>query len=310
MAVQRSALIRSPALITYNGATFFGRNDLVIRHPPGWEKVNTSMYGRVDDFKKDMIIKIPLMLWGAWENLSILFPSMFMTPVPGTSVFGTSDIPLVVQARNSDRVTYANAALTRLANLYLGVDADLFAAEVEFTALLKNNANPEDSGSYFVIDTNAYSDGAFAKTNFKRVRFTGAWGSFTGFGSIIPQKGVNLSWAIDLKPLIVDGHGTVDMTVGEEGLILDAKCIPVGPTLAQLKTQSKVESAHGSLGSANSGDLVWTGASSGPVLTLKNAFMMDTGVAFGAEPLRFGETSWRTTTGFTAGVPAAIASAA
>ncbi len=308
----RSLLTRGSGYVSWNSCKFFTRSDIVIRHPPGWEKIGTSNYGRVDEVKKDMVIKIPLTLWGAWENLSVLFKAAYLTPIPGTSVFGTgSDLPLVILARNGDQITYTNAQLTRLANLYIGADQDLFAAEVEFTALIGAGFNPEDSGSYFAIATGqSYSDAtaAFAKTNFQRLRASAAWGSFTGFGSILAQKGFNVSWQLDLKPVMADGYGTVDMTIGEDTLIGEVKCIPMGPTLAQVKTELNVEAAHGTLASAVSGDFVITAAASGgPLVTLKNAFMVDTGVVFGIEPLRQGETTWRTISGFSAGAAAARA---
>jgi hypothetical protein len=98
-----------------------------------------------------------------------------MNPTVGASLYGTgSDLPLVVTARNGDQVTVVNAQITKLANLYLGVDSDLFAADVEFTGLLAAGANPEDSASYFTTGVSqTFTETAFAKTNFKRLRFAG-----------------------------------------------------------------------------------------------------------------------------------------
>ncbi len=236
MPINRSSLTRSPAIVTWNGATFFTRDDIAVRHLAEYLDVMTSMYGRIDRAKKDLIIKIPLNLWSAWENLSLLFPGSALNPGNGASLYGTSDVPLVIQAKNNDRITYANAQLTKLADLHLGVDGELFSASVEFTALLANNANPEDAGSCFTIDTNTYADGAFAKTNFKKGRASAAWGSVTGFTAIVPQKGFNVAWEYELKPVVVDGLGTVDMTV--DNFAAAARCIPIQPTLAQLKTNS------------------------------------------------------------------------
>lgn len=306
MSVNRSVLTRGPAYVGFNSLTFHTKDDIVVRHDPVWERVESSMWGPVDSIKKDLVIKIGARLWGAWENLSTLFPSSLLNPVPGTSVFGTSDVTLTIQARNDDLFTYVNARLTRLANLYLGVDSDLFAADVEFTALLKNATNPEDAGAYHTRGTNAYSDAtaAFAKTNFMRRRFNGAWGAITGFTALVPQKGVSISWDIDLKPVPVDGLGSLDMTV--KSVIAQARMIPLGPTLAQLKTNSQEEIAMGIPASGVSGDLVLTGVGSGPVITIKNAFIKESGVVFGVEPLRVGETLWETTRGFSSGAGAVI----
>ncbi len=317
MSISRSSLIRGPGYVTYNTANFFTQKDIAIRHAPTWEKVPTSNYGRIDDWKKDLVIKIPLKLWGAYENLGILFPAIFgfgaSNPVvPGASVFGSSLKSLVIQGRNGDVVTYPDAAITKLANLYLGVDSDLFAADVEFTALLQNSHNPEDAGAYLSYSSSAYSEAsaAFSKTNYRRQRFTFTWGSFAGFSTaVVPQKGVALDWSLDLKPVLVDGLGTVDMVIGEDGLIANAKCVPVGPTLAQIYAQTNIAAAHGTLAGGIAGELAFTG-SAGSLIKLENAYIFDSGVVFGIEPLRIGEMTWRTTTGISGGTQTNIASIA
>jgi len=311
MAISRTNLGRGPAIVTFGGATLFTRSDINLRHTPMWNPVETSMYGMVDKFKRDLTIRIPLTLWGSWENLGVLFPSYAMSPQAGTSVFGTSDSPLVVLGRNGDQITYANAQITKLGNLYLGVDNELWAAEVEFTALLKNNTLPEAANAYFTVATGqAYSDNTFAKTNFKKVRWTGAWGSKTGFTTIVPQKGFNISWSFTYKTLGADGYGTLDMTV--EMLMGACKCVPIPTTMAQIEAQSNAQgSAHGTLlsvGTANAADLTLTGGASSVVL--KGAGMVENGYVFGIEPLRVGEVGWETTLGFSGGAPNAIATAA
>jgi len=202
--------------------------------------------------------------------------------------------------------------------LRLGVDQDVFSADVEFTALLKNNANPEDQGAYYVVKTGAtFTETTFSKANFKRVRFTGAWGALAGFTTITPQDGFQVAWNLNLKPVVVDGLGTVDMTHG--GLVAGCKCIPIGPTLSQIETQVKLgtidtgtpsgkETAHGTLLSANAADLTLTGT--GISVVLKNAAITESGYVFGSEKLRVGEMAWETTRGFTAGVANAVATVA
>lgn len=317
MALDRTLLTRGPAIITYGGDTFYTNADILSRFGPVWNPVNTSMYGQVDKFVKDRIYKVPLRLWGAWENLSVLFPSYAMSPQAGASIFGTTATPIVILARNGDQITYKNAQITRLANLYLGVDSDLFAADVEFTCIIGNSSGstmykPEDANAYYATAIGqTYADNAFAKTNYKRVRFTGAWGSVTGFTSVIPQKGFQIGWELDTKPLTCDGLGTVDFTIGENVLQGTCKCIPIQPTMAQLEAQVAAQGVQlGTLLSGLSADLTLTGNGGSPAIVWKGAAITEHGYAFGIEPLRQGEITWTTTRGFTANVPNAVASVA
>src|SRR4051812_24029524 len=116
MSVARSALVRGGGIATWNSITMFTRSDIVARMAPTFAAVSTSMYGEIDKVKTDLLIKCPLTLWGAWENLSVLFPAALMNPTVGASLYGTgSDLPLVVTARNGDQFTLVNAQITKLA---------------------------------------------------------------------------------------------------------------------------------------------------------------------------------------------------
>jgi hypothetical protein len=317
MALDKTLLNRGPAVVTYGGNAFYTNADILTRFGPVWNPVNTSMYGQVDKVLADRVYKVPLRLWGAWENLSVLFPAYAMAPQVGASIFGTTATPLVILARNGDQITYTNAQITKLTNLFLGADADLFAADVEFTCIIGNSSgstmfNPEDANAYYATAVGqTYADGAFAKTNYKRVRFTGAWGAVAGFTSVIPQKGFQISWELDARPLTCDGFGTVDFTIGENVLQGACKCIPIQPMMAELEAQVAAQGLPlGVLMSANVADLTLTGNGGSPVIVLKSAGIAEHGYAFGIEPLRQGEITWTTTRGFTAGVPDAVGSVA
>jgi hypothetical protein len=193
----------------------------------------------------------------------------------------------------------------------------LFAADVEFTCIIGNSEagemlDPEDASAYYTIAAGqSYSDTAFAKTNYKRVRFTGAWGAVAGFTSVVPQRGFQIGWELDVRALTADGLGTVDFTIGENVLQGTCKCIPIQPTMAQLDAQAAAQGVPlGALMSGNVADLTLTGNGGSPVVVLKSAGIAEHGYAFGIEPLRQGEITWTTTRGFTAGVPQPVATVA
>jgi hypothetical protein len=305
MSISRASLGRGPAKVTFGGATLFTRDDIIQRHAPVWEPVRSSLHGQTDKFKRDWVIKTPLMLFGLWQDLAVLFPPAIMNPSVGVSLFGTSDAAMIIHAKNNDRITYHNSQITKLIDLFLGVDSEMFAAAVEITSLIKNNGNPEDAAAYFTRDTAAYTETTFAMTNFKKTRFTAAWGAKTGFTSFVGEKGFNIAWQFDAQPQVVDGYGTVDYYIGPGGLIGGCKCIPIGPTLAQIDTHQATQAAHGALLSAGAADLTLTGT--GVSVVLKGSAATESGTAFGVEPLRNGEMAWETTRGFTTGTPNAVA---
>jgi hypothetical protein len=295
MAIDRALLVGGPAKVTYNSVDFYTKEDIKIIPKIDWVEVNTNLYGQVDSSQKDVIIPVPIRLWGAYENLGTIFPTSLLNPVIGTRIYGTADVPLVVQSNNLDgsgNITFPNAQITKLANLHLGVDQSMFSADVEWTALIKNNANPEDVGAYYLLSAGSFSAASFAKTNYKQQRYSAAWGAVVGFSAFQARDGWTIDWELKLVPDTVNGVGTVGMVL--QGLVATAKCIPVGPTFNQIDSASKMTgSAMGRLMSTGSADLVITG--SGVSITLKNAGIAEFGVTYGSTPLRQGEVTWKTT---------------
>jgi hypothetical protein len=306
MAVSRSSLGRGPAIVTLGGQTLFMRDSLLPKHSPVWKPVGCTHLGQIDKYKSDFVIKNTLQLFGAWQSLAVLFPSALLNPVVGTSLFGASDTPMVILAKNNDQITYPNTRVTKLIDLSLSLDNELFAATLETTSLLSNNTAPETAGAYFTRATGSYAETTFALTNFLKTRWTAVWTGKTGFTSFIGQKGFNVAWTLDLKTDVVDGYGTVDMYVGEGGLVAAMKCVPIGPTAAQADTAQNPHAVHGALLSAGAADLTMTGLAAGSVV-LKGAAMVEFSTAFGIEPLRVNETAWETTRAITTGAVGAVA---
>jgi hypothetical protein len=294
--------------MTINGATLFPAGDAMAPHAPVWNPVSSSLHGRTDRSKKDLVIKHVVPVFGLYTSLSALFPSYILNPVPGASIFGAAGNAAVWQGRNNDRITYPNSQITRLLNLHLGVDGSIFSAAIEITSIITSGANPEDAGAYFVRDTNAYVAPAISMANYLKTRWTAAWTGKTGFGTVVGQKGFDIAWTFDAKPVYVEGWGTVDFTTGEEALTAAVKCIPIGPTAAQTDTAQAVNTAHGTLLSASAADLTLTGGAAS--IVAKKAGMVSFSTAFGVEPLRVNEVAWETTRGFTANVPDAVATVA
>lgn len=313
MSVTRTDLKGGPAKVTWNSATFLTRDDIALSVSPERIDVVTQLHGPVDKAAVDRVFRIPLMLWGGWENVSTLFPASLLDPTVGTRLLaGASDLPLVVQGRNGDQITFHNATITRLANLYLGADSPIWAAAVEFTAFLASGKNPEDASAYYTIATGtSFTEPTITLANYAAQRYAAAWGSVTGFTAFQAKEGWAIDWDLQLGYDKVSGLGTVDAYV--QGLRARATCIPIGPTMAQIETALLNNSVIGKLLSAQvaaNPDLVITGASPSVSVTLKHAQILDAGFNFSATALRNGPLTWETTWGITTTNPDARAAVA
>ena len=311
MSVSRANLIGGPGKATWNSITMFTREDMAVSFDATWQNLVTSHQGIIDKVVTDRMIKVPLKLWGAWENISVLFPTTLLNPAPGTRIFGTTDKPLILHKKtgSAERITIHNAQITKLANLYLGVDSGIFAADVEFTGLIVNSGNPEDANAYYTVDTSAYSDTTFAKTNFSQQRASAAWGA-SPFDAFQFHKGINIEWDLSLSPDYSANVGTVDMVI--DSLIGRIRGIPVGPTAAQIDARMLFQGTGNPLGSMLSdgaSDMTLTSTAPSVSIVMKGAAITSWRPVMGSVPLLNGEVTWETTRGFTTGTGAAIATA-
>lgn len=308
MSIQRSLLIRGPAKVTFDGATFYTEDDILCPIEPSLAPLSVSAIGTVDQIWTDMVLTIDIRPYGAWQDLAVLFPAALTNPTPGSSLFSTTDKPLVITGRNGDQITYHNARITRMADLFLGVNAPIFASALQFTALLRDNTEPNAANAYYTIATGASygTDAAFESSlaNYKRQAYSAAWTGKTGLTAFQGDQGVNISWQLGLIPHVSSNLGTIDMIVQDCAVL--ARAIPLQGTLAQYETAVGFQGrALGSRVGATSGaDLTFTG--SGVAITLKQAFATRWAPAFGQSPLRVGEMAWMSSRTFSGGVAGAV----
>jgi len=297
--------------ITYNSAVLWTRGDVMVPLKQSLKEQVSSMYGRVTKTREGRMIEVNIPLYGFWDNLSVIFPSYFLSGLPSQRMFGTSDTAMTIIARNGDQIVLNNCQITKVANLKLAANQQVFSADVTVTCLISNNTAPNAANAYYTITTGAsYAEGNFPQTPFKSQTWTGAWGSRTGFTTILTQDGWSVDWEIKTTPDVVDGIGPVDMFT--DLFWGKATCIPVGPTLAQLDTAADFQNTNAAVGadiSADSDDLTLTDGTS--TLVLKACAMIETGLVFGPAKKRIKATSWECTRmGFTAGAAPAVATVA
>jgi hypothetical protein len=291
MSILRSTLTRGPAYAAFDGANFQFSGDSKIEIVPTTQIVRSALYGKIDETVSDLAVKCtgtPL----TWSSLSVLFP--YLTPTVGQRLYGNADLPLVWASNNGDVFTVANAAVTRMPDLTLGVEKDIMGP-VEFTGLIINGGDPESANSYYTIATGqAFSAPSLDVTKVTRQHYTASWGSVAGFTNFQAQDVWTIRHELELNPVKIQGR-TVDMTVS--GYRAMARCRPAEPTMANIDAALAMQGTGASQGrrlSATAADLVITGQNSVSI-TLKNAALKSAGFVFGGRPLRNGELGWVST---------------
>jgi hypothetical protein len=306
-----SNIIIGPGYKTWNSANFrFGEGGIKVKFLKNHREVTAEEFGRFDSVQTDRRVVTTGRLWSGWENLSSVFPSAAFNPTIGGKLFGTSNLNGVINGQDGSRLTTLNEQMTKVSNLELSVEKELFGADIEFTALLKAGNTPDQASSYYTeSEGNAYVAPSFDKTKFRAPVVTYAWGAVTGFTSFAMRKGamIDWKWDLDFEPCYVDGYGTMDAIItGFEGSL---KGTPIGPTLLQAMTNLNFVQALGVLEGGNGSDLTATfGANS---VTLYQAFLaQNDAFSWARKQNRIGDLTWRTTVPFSAGAPTARAAVA
>jgi hypothetical protein len=303
-----SNILIGPGYATFNSGNFrFGEGGIQAKFVKNLRDVTAEEFGRFDSVTTDRRIAVTGRLWSGWENLALIFPSAAFTPVIGGKLFGTAGLSLVIAGQDGSLMTILNAQITKVANLTLSVEKDLFGADVEFTGLLKVGNTPDQSGSYFTYTIGqSYTAPAFVKANFRAPVISAAWGAISGFTAFALKSGaaIDFKWDLDYEPCKVDGYGTMDAIV--TGFEATCKGTPIGPTEAQAWANITQAAALGILESTNAADLTLTfGANT---VMLRSAFIMDDeGFRWSRKNNRIGDLTWKTTVPFSSGLAVARA---
>lgn len=299
MSIDRATIIRGPAKVTFQGQTFWSKGDISLKPTVSRFEIATSRFGRVDERFSDKSIVISFEPSGRFDAAlaAVLWP--YPAADIGSSIFGASDSALVINTVAGRQVTVLNAALTSMPNINLGVGATI-QGEVEFTGLLVNGADPSDTGSYYTSSSAAYDgDTGFNTADIPTLAYASAWGAVTPWDSFNTEEGWALSFDLTLRPELVDGLGTVDMTLQE--LQVTATSIPVGPTVEDMLSKQGINAtALGSSLQAQSDDLIISGA--GVHVEVRNAALVENDIGYGIDRKTIGSTDWIATRTVTLGV--------
>lgn len=297
-SIDRTTIITGPALVTYGGQSFWSKGDVTLKPIVGKVAVTTAAFAEVHGRINDKKVEVSFEPSGRFTAplLAVLFPYAAMNI--GASVYGPNDKVLVIHSRAGTKLTVPNAAITKLPNLRFGVSQTIQGA-ITFTGLLKNSTAPETAGAYWLVETAGYpGDTGFSTADIKTLAYNSSWGAGAPWASFLTETGWDVSFNLSLASQMVDGLGTVDMTLQE--LKVEASGIPVGPNetevLAKMQQNQVMGSSYATADPLNI-------SATGVYFRLANAGLTDADLGWGSQRKRIGQCKWQATRTVTAGVP-------
>lgn len=302
MPLSRTSFIRGPAIVQFDGATFYTKGDVEVEIGLATFGVETSIHGKVDDRVSERSVRVRFTPSGEWEALTVLWP--YASTAIGSSIFTASDKPLVIQGADGRKVTIQAAAVTKMPDITLSTTKTLIG-QVEFSGVGKDAVAWTTANSLIAEASNAFSDTTFDPANIKTQPYTAAWGAVSPWSSFETLEGFTVSFETAFGDVATDTDGIIDMTLG--GLSVVARCQPVGITAAQMIAAAGIQDTGAYRGRSlqtGANDLVIS--ASGVVVRVKKANIRSAGLRWGNTTHRIGEIEFVATREFSAGVPQAL----
>lgn len=298
MAMNRTTIVRGPGSVIYGGKTFFDASGISAEIESATSEMPSSVSGNIATIKTDQTGKISFTPCGqlAADLLALLFP--YANPTVGASACGAADRPLVIHSLAGTKVSFVNAVLSKMPEIYLSPVKTAFGS-AEFSSALGLAKAPGDADALYKVEQAAYNAGAPDPTGIAGVSYSGTFGDLV-IGDT--ADGWTVTPTVTLEPVTTDNLGTIDWTVGE--VSCTATCTPIGLTEAQILAALPATQARGSLVGGTT-DLVISGAG-GLAVTLKNASLVRGPLAWGTTALRAGELQFTAHRSFAGGVPGPV----
>jgi hypothetical protein len=214
----RTTIVRGPAKIAYDSATFYSKGGITLTMTNATFDKESDAYGVLGKSKTDFQVVVEFEPVGEIEALTVLYPHG--STAMGASIYGGTDKPLVITAADAT-YTIRNAAVTQMPSLRLTANNTAFGS-VQFTGLLELGGDPSALGDYYAVGAGGSIGAAFDPTKLITAPYTATLAALN-FNS---EAGFEISFDLGLTPIVVDGIGTVDMSLQNVGC--NITCIPVG----------------------------------------------------------------------------------
>jgi hypothetical protein len=222
MPITRTTLLAGPAAATFGGHTFFARDGILISPALEMGLVNSDANGVIDGSVSGAMVKIQFTLSTPFADLIALYPHLQGTP--GASLFGASDLPLVLISANGMRMTFSAVAIVAMPDLFLTARGPV-AGAVTFLAIGARSQGVMTSNRLVTIDTAAMPS-APGGTPQLADDFAITWGA-APWANLRARDGVRIQFALTTKPVVSDANALLDLTL--ERLAVEARFSPASP---------------------------------------------------------------------------------
>jgi hypothetical protein len=307
MALDRTTIIRGPAVIKKGSTVIYTEGDVTVTAEVTTTEGISSVVGKYDEYMDTVVHNISFK--PASQATALYFAALFpyTNPTLGASIYGAAPDDLIVWSVDGKQYTYKCAALTSMPGLSLAPSTPLFDGEAVFTAIGDCAEDWSGTDHFAAVASVAFSDTSFNAANDFRLHYAAAWGS-DPWDDFETEAGFKISFDLQLEDVLSDSYGIIDKSI--TGLSASATFTPQGISAEAVLSALGIQGAGAKRGRSMlslGSDLVLSNSVVGePEITLYNAVLKGNSTQVGASVNRVGELTLSSMRSMTAGALNAV----
>lgn len=227
MIFDRTTLIAGPAIVTFDGMSFYTEGDITEKLVRETNPRTLAIVGKVDETLKLQYSEISFKPVGQLKTLDKYFP-VNHTAI-GKSLLGSTDRPVVIWTLAGKKITWANGCIIKCPTLNLDTGKDAFG-DMTLRCISKKGTELTDAAAFSAITAAALADASYDDTTVRRARYTWSWG--TSYAAQQHEAGIEINVALTVENKVIANFGIVDIYLKE--IVATAKLIPTGLSEADL----------------------------------------------------------------------------
>lgn len=272
--------ITGPAVAIFNGVTYYFQDGLRGRLNRNTDNITVDNFGAIAAIAKDFIVEFTGKPAGVLDDtyLESMFPDA--RNKHGQSVFGSTDLPLVIWAQHPfngsdlNKVTWKRGAISKSPGIMCtATRGQIVSGEITFTALMASDFDLTAADAWYSAVNAAFTGDVLDVDNIRYARYTAALGVRSSpYDEMLAIDGFELEATFGTKDITVDNFGIIDRVYDANSYIASCKFKPANLLKAEVDSLIQVQDTTALLPGdeigGNNEDLVIS--SDRLVVTLKN----------------------------------------
>ena len=272
--------ITGPAVAIFNGVTYYFQDGLKVSLKRNTDNIKVDNFGAIAAIAKDFVVEFTGKPAGVLDATYIesMFPDARNNH--GSSVFGSTDLPLVIWAQHPfngsdlNKVTWQRGSISKSPTIMCtATRGQIISGEITFTALMASDFDLTAPDAWYSAVHAAFTGDILDVDNIRYARYTAALGVRSApYDEMLAVDGFTLEATFGTKDISVDNFGIIDRVYDADSYLASCKFKPANLLKAEVDSLIQVQDTTALLPGdeigGNNEDLVIT--SDRMIVTLKN----------------------------------------